>query len=134
MLALFGFDAQFLRAFEIGAAFNDRYIAHFSQGGNAVAEFFHDGFLPGPEFGQVQGRLGESDTAVGGFTGGDNLVGGVQQRLGGNAAAVQANATEPPFTFDQNDLFAEVGGIEGRGVTAGTGADDYNFRFDWIHS
>jgi hypothetical protein len=61
----------------------------------------------------------------------DNLVRRVKQRLGRNAAAVQAHAAEPLLAFDQNDLFAQVRRVKRRRITARAGADDNNFSFDW---
>ena len=49
-------------------------------------------------------------------------LGGVQQRLGRNAADVEANAAQHGPAFDQRDLEAEVGSAERGGVAAGTGA------------
>ena len=45
-------------------------------------------------------------------------MGGVQQRLGGNAAAVEANAAEAFVPLDEDDFFAEVGRIKRRRITA----------------
>ena len=52
---------------------------------------------------------------------GDHL-GGVQQRLGRDAADVEADAAQGRPALDQHHLLAEVGGAEGGGVAAGTGA------------
>ena len=50
---------------------------------------------------------------------------GAQQRLGGNAAPVQANAAEV-FALDDSRLEAKLGGADGRHIAAGAGADDEN--------
>ena len=47
----------------------------------------------------------------------------VQQRLGRNAADVQADAAERRAALDQRDRQPEIGGAERRGVAAGTGAE-----------
>ena len=52
---------------------------------------------------------------------GDHL-GGVQQRLGRDAADIEADAAQGRPALDQHHLPAEVGGAEGRGVAAGAGA------------
>ena len=49
-------------------------------------------------------------------------LGGVQQRLGRNAADVQADAAQHGPAFDERDLESQVGGAERGGVAAGTGA------------
>ena len=48
----------------------------------------------------------------------------VQQRLGGDAADVEADAAEALVALDEHGLQAEVGGAEGGGVAAGARADD----------
>ena len=60
---------------------------------------------------------------------GDEL-GGVQHRLGGNAADVQAGAAGTLAGLDQRDLDAVVGGQEGRGVTAGAAAENDELGVD----
>ena len=53
---------------------------------------------------------------------GDHL-GRVQQRLGRDAADVEADPAQRAAAVHQDDLFAQVGGPEGGGVAAGTGAE-----------
>ena len=60
-------------------------------------------------------------------------MGGVQQRLGGDATPIEADATESLLLFDENDFLAFVRGIKGRGISARAGAEHGNFSFDWIH-
>ena len=52
---------------------------------------------------------------------GDHL-GGVQQRLGRDAADIEADPAQRRPALDQHHLAAEVGGAEGGGVAAGAGA------------
>ena len=54
-------------------------------------------------------------------------LGGMQQRLGGDAADIEADAAEHRPAFDQHHLGAEIGGAEGGGVAAGTGAEHQHF-------
>ena len=49
----------------------------------------------------------------------------VQQRLRRNAAAIETDAAGIQLRVDERDLHAEIGGVERGGVSAGTGADDY---------
>ncbi len=49
---------------------------------------------------------------------------GVQQGLGGDAAAVQAGAAELVL-LDQGDVQAQLSPAQGRGVTAATTAEDH---------
>ena len=130
LLAVLGLHAQFLRAFKIRAAFDDGHVAHLGERGDAVAKLVNDGFLPHAQLVQVERRLAERDAAMRGFAGVDDLMRGVKQRLRGNAAAVETHAAEPLFALDENDFLAEIRRIKRRGITAGTGANNYNFRFD----
>ena len=75
----------------------------------------------------------KGNAAMLGFASGANGVGGVQQRLGGNAAAVQADAAETFVAFDQDDFLAQVGRVKCRGVSAGAGANDHDFSLNWFH-
>ncbi len=52
---------------------------------------------------------------------------GVQQRLGWDAADVEAHAAKHRPAFDDNDLLAEIGGAERGGVAAAAGADHKHF-------
>ncbi len=51
-------------------------------------------------------------------------LGHVQQRLRRDAAAVEADTAGVGRGVDERDLHAAIGGIEGGGISAGTGADD----------
>ena len=68
-----------------------------------------------------------------GFFRSRNLVRGVKQSLRWNAAAIEADAAQAFVLFDQDHFPAQVGGIEGSGVSAGSGADDDDFGFGWVH-
>ena len=57
---------------------------------------------------------------------------GMQQGFGGDTTDVQADAAECVVALDQDDLLAEVGGAEGGGVAAGTGAEDHDLRDDLL--
>ena len=56
--------------------------------------------------------------------------GDVQQRLGRNAADVEADAAEGGVALDDDRLHAEVGRAEGSGIAAGTGAEDEHLALD----
>ena len=47
-----------------------------------------------------------------------------QQRLGGDAAHVQAGAAEHGVALDERDLEAKLSAANGRGVACGTAAED----------
>src|SRR3546814_18819997 len=54
----------------------------------------------------------------------------VQQRLGGNAADVEADAAELRVALDQDGVQTQVRGAERGGVAAGAGAEDDDGAFD----
>ena len=75
----------------------------------------------------------EGDAAMLGFARGADRVGGVQQRLGRDAAAVQADAAQALVPLDQDDFLAEVGRVKGRGIAARARAHNDDFSFDRFH-
>ena len=54
----------------------------------------------------------------------------MQQRLGRDAADIEAHAAERGFLLDQHHLLAEVGSAERGGVAAGAGAEHDDFGVD----
>ena len=62
-----------------------------------------------------------------------DLVSCVKQRLRWNATAIQTNAAEPFLALDEDDFFAEVGGIKRRRVSARPRADNDDLSFDRVH-
>ena len=81
LLALLGFNAKRVRIFEITAAVHDLHAAHFGELRDAAGQFGQDGFFPRAQFGQIDGRLAESDAAMLGFPRGGNRVRRVQATL-----------------------------------------------------
>src|SRR5271155_2804331 len=94
LLALGRLDSQALRAFKVTAAINDLHITLLSQHGDAAAELLHDGFLPFPKPRHVNARRFKVNATRGRLAGDRNAVHRVQQRLGGNAAAIEANSSQ----------------------------------------
>ena len=81
-----------------------------------------DAVLPVEQLGQIDLRRAELDAVRAHLADFVDDLGGMQQRLGGNAADVEADAAQHRPAFDQRDLESEVGGAEGGGVAAGAGA------------
>ena len=75
----------------------------------------------------------EDDAATLGFARGGDGVGRVQQRLGRDAAPVQADAAQALVALDQDDFLAEVRRVKGRGITARPRAHNYDFSLNWFH-
>ena len=133
MLPFGCFDAQGLRVLEIAPPGQDLHAALFGQERHAAGQLFDDGIFPGAQFVQLNLRRAEGDAALGRFARLDNHFGGVQQGLGGNAAAIQADAAEFLVLLDQQHFFAQIGGVKSRGVTAGSRAQHHNFSMNRIH-
>jgi hypothetical protein len=98
-----------------------------------LTQSLQDGFLPSAQLIEVDFGLAEFDPASGGVLGFSENLCGVQQCLGRNAAAVETNSPEPRILFDQDYLFAFVGGVKSGSVTAGPGAEDDNLGFNRFH-
>ena len=78
---------------------------------------------------EVELRLAERDAVLGHLAGLADDLGDVEQRLGRDAAAVEADAAELGVFVDEHDLHAVVGGVQGGRVAAGAAADDEELRF-----
>ena len=62
-----------------------------------------------------------------------DVVGGIEQGFRGDAAAIETNSAKAFVAFDEDDLFAEVGRIEGRGIATWAATENENFGIDWFH-
>jgi hypothetical protein len=87
-------------------------------GGDGVVLVLH-------QRGVIELRLADDDAEMRQLMAGDlEHFRGVQQRLGRNAADVEAGAAMRLALFDDGDLEPELGGADGADITAGAGADD----------
>jgi hypothetical protein len=110
---------------EGGGAGDDGDLAGLGELGDAAGELGDDVVLLLQHGREVDLDAGELDAVGGGVVfGEDELLGGVEQGLAGNAADVEAGAAEGGAFLDEGDLEAELGGAEGADVAAGAGADD----------
>ena len=80
-------------------------------------------FFQSSSFGEVDLRRAVFDAVMAHLADFVDDLGGVQQRLGRNAADVEADAAQHRPAFDQRDLEAEIGGAERGGIAAGTCAE-----------
>ncbi len=99
----------------------------------AGTEFLQDRIFPGPQLVEIDPRFTETDTAVSRVAGLEDELGGVEQCLGRDTSAVQANAPEAVIFLDENDLLAVVRRVKRRCVTAGPGADNYEICGNGFH-
>ncbi len=81
-------------------------------------EAFDDALLPAAQRGQVDLGRAELDAPLGRSMRLVDQAGDVQQRLRGDAAAIEADAARLRRVVDERDVHAEVGGVEGGGVAA----------------
>ena len=58
----------------------------------------------------------------------------IQQGLGWNATAIEANAAQALVALHENHFLAQVGGVKGCGVTAGAGANYDEIGGDGWHN
>src|SRR5439155_25381681 len=114
---------------KITATLYNLNAAHFCELRNAAREPGDNRFFPGAQFGQVNAREIKLDPARFGFSRRSNRMSGVQKSFGRYATTVEANAAQSLVSFDQNDFFAEVGGVKSGGIAAGTGAKHNQISF-----
>ncbi|MCY1533814.1 hypothetical protein D9M68_691620 [compost metagenome] len=117
-------------------AFEGGHAVGLEQGGDAAGQVLDDVGLALDHRRNVDGdAFGFDAVDLKGFLGFVVLVGAVQQRLGRNAADVQAGAAESDLAFladvllDTSGLQAELGGTDGGNVTAGAGTNHNHVEF-----
>jgi len=98
-------------------------LAHLGHGGQAAGEFADDLFLVATQLVDVEHRLTEVHAQVGHVADLVHHGGHVQERLGRDAAHVQAHTTQGGVALDQHDLETQIGGAEGSAVATGATAE-----------
>jgi hypothetical protein len=116
-------DAHLLRAGEGAGARHDLDAARLRELRESTRELPDDAVLVCAELREVELRRAELDAGVGEPARRGEHLRDVQQRLGRDAADVQADAAERGMALDQHDRAAEIRGAERRGVAAGSGAE-----------
>src|SRR5271165_4484150 len=101
-----------MRADEFGLAAQHLDLALLGERRQAIREPADDSILPVAQPLAVDLRLAESDAELGHLVGFLDYPRGVQQRLRGDAADVQADAAERGPALDQRDLQAQIGRTE----------------------
>src|SRR5260370_5747705 len=98
--------------------------------GDALRQFLEDRLVARAQFLQFDLRLAKGDAAMRGLPRRADQMGGVQQRLRGDATPIEADATESFLLVDAHDFLAFVRGIKSRGISAPAGAEDGYISFD----
>src|SRR5690606_297890 len=106
------------------------------QRGHAAAKPADNAVLPCDCMAEVdrRGAGGDAERALagGGMGGLFKLLCGVDQRLGGNAADIEAGAARPS-RFHDNGVQAKLARPDSADISAGAGADDEQLAGDFFH-
>ncbi len=98
------------------------HLALLGQRRQAAGQFANHAFLPAANLVDVDAGLAEGHTVVADFFRLIDDLGHMQQRLGRNAADIQAHPAQGGVLFHQHHLLAQIGRAESRGITAGASA------------
>jgi hypothetical protein len=118
-------DGDLARAGELAGALDDGDAAALDQAREALEEARDDAVLVGVHAGHVDALEAGPDAELLGVAGLVGDLGGVQQRLGRDAADVEAGAPEVAL-LDQAHGQPELGRPERAGVATGAGTEDEN--------
>ena len=128
--ALRRFDAQGVGRGELALPGHGLDLALLGEAGEAARQPLDHAVLPAANRRRVEGRRAEAHAVRTHRLGVVDDLGDMQQRLGRDAADVEADAAERRSRVDQNDVLPEIGGAEGGGVAAGTGAQNQNIGLE----
>ena len=127
---LAGFHGDPVRRLEAPAALDDPDVTRLGQTRQPARQLLHHLVLTRPQLIQIDIRLAETHTQVRHPRRLVDDLGGVEQGLGGNATHIEADAAQTRVAFDQDHLFPQVGGTEGRRVAAGARAQHHHLGGD----
>ena len=128
--ALGGLDCERVRRGELALAADDRHLALARERGQAAGQALDDALLQAAHAVEVDAGRAEGDAVRGHGGGLVDHFGDMQQRLGRDAADVEADAAQRRAALDQHDLLAEIGGAEGGGVAARARAEHQHVAFE----
>ena len=115
---------QVMRVDDFGEPLQITHLPMFHELAGAAGQPLDDVVLEGAELREVDLRLPEFNSPclrVARFV---DQLGDVQQRLGRDAAAIDADAAGIHFRVDERGRKSEIGGEKCCGVSPGTAADD----------
>ncbi len=113
-----------VRVDDLGPSLQVVNLADLDQLAGAAGQALDDVVLEGAQLVEIDLRLGEFDAPGLRMARFAEEIGHVKQRLGRNAAAIDADAAGIRFRIDQRDAEPEIGGQKGGGIAPGAGADD----------
>src|SRR2546425_8137694 len=105
-------------------------LAHLRHRGEPAGELSDYLVLERAQLGEVELRLAKRDAVVGEIARGVHDGRGMQERLRGNAADVEAHAAQRWIALDQHRLQPEVRGAKRRRIAARPGAQDDDVAFE----
>src|ERR1700722_18120293 len=121
-------DRQRVSVQKLADAVEHAHLAALGEPLESCREPLYDSALPLAQRVQIDLRVGEGHAAELRALGVRDHLGDVQQRLGGDAAYVQADAAECLVALDEDNVEAEVRGAEGRRVAARARAEHDQLR------
>ena len=124
--ALCGFDPQGLGRSELALAGHRLDLSLLGEPGEARRQALDHAILPATDCRRVKGRRAKAHAMRTHRLGVVDDLGDMKQRLGRDAADIEADAAEGRARVDQNDVLPEIGGAESGGVAAGPGAQNQN--------
>ncbi len=124
------FHFQVVGAHKRAVAAHGGDLAHFGHGGQAAGQLADDLFFVAAQLVNVDHGCAKVHTQVGHMADFIHDGGHVQQRLAGNAAHVQAHATQGGVALDDDDFQAQISRTEGGGIATGATAQHQHIAFD----
>jgi len=116
-------DDDFVLAAELAHAPDNLDLALFGHASQAAGQFADHRVLEVSKLVEVDVRLAERHAMFTEMRGRVDHLADVQERLGGDAADIQADPADRAVALDQRDLQTQVGGAEGRRVAGWPGAE-----------
>ena len=116
--------AQVVRVDDLGVALQVLHLAMLDELSGAARVLLDDVVLERAQSGEIDLRLAELDPPRLRVARLVEQLRDVQQRLGGDASAVDADAAGVHFGIDERDAQAEIGGEKRRRVPTRSGTDD----------
>ena len=114
-------------------AIKDLHAAFLREQRQSTGKLLNHRLFPRAELFKIDLRRGEGNPAVRRIFRLRDQLGRIEQRLGGNATAVQAYPAETLVAFHEDDLLAFVRGIKRRRVPTRAGADYHDVRLNRFH-
>src|SRR5260370_15997686 len=108
---------------ECGFTLYELDLALFRELSKSAGQLVDDSFFPSAELVEIDFGLSEFYAPVLRLLGFFEQLGHVQQSLGRDAAAIEADAARGYFRIDQRNFHAQVGSQKRGGVSAGTATD-----------